>query len=161
MNRKTYLPVLFFFLLGCFLITFPMGCGDSGQSNDGTSNGEPASEEEVIQNEAKAAIADGAEFFNSYCTMCHGEKGKGDGHMADKLDKAPPDLTMIAARRDGIFPEEVIKDIVAGRQKLPGHGDNEMPNWFETLKKSENISDESIIEGKIDHIVAYLASIQQ
>src|SRR5579863_7414040 len=51
------------------------------------------------------SAASGREMFNTYCAACHGKEGRGDGPAAPALKKAPADLTTIAARNNGKFPE--------------------------------------------------------
>ena len=46
----------------------------------------------------------GAEDFATFCAACHGMGGRGDGDMADVLDRKPADLTQLSARNDGVFP---------------------------------------------------------
>ena len=117
---------------------------------------------DISKNKAKSPIAEGEEWFKSYCVMCHGENGDGQGNMADKLQAPPSDLRLIAQRRNGVFPDEEIAKIIAGVENVPGHNETgEMPAWWETFKRSENITDDKVLEEKIDHIVAYLKSIQQ
>jgi mono/diheme cytochrome c family protein len=50
------------------------------------------------------AIPTGAEDFDSYCAVCHGTSGKGDGDAAADLPQKPADLTQISARNGGTFP---------------------------------------------------------
>ncbi len=117
---------------------------------------------DISKDKAKSPVAEGEEWYKSYCVMCHGEDGSGQGNMADKLQAPPSDLRTIAQRRNGVFPDEEIAKIIAGVENVPGHNETgEMPAWWETFKKSENITDDKVLEEKIDHIVAYLKSIQQ
>jgi mono/diheme cytochrome c family protein len=46
----------------------------------------------------------GAQDFASYCAVCHGQNGKGNGPGAEGLAQKPADLTTIAARNGGTFP---------------------------------------------------------
>ena len=117
---------------------------------------------DVSKNKTQSPVAEGEEWFKSYCVMCHGENGDGKGNMADKLQAHPADLRLIAQRRNGVFPNEEIAKIIAGVENMPGHNETgEMPAWWETFKKSENITDDKVLDEKISHIVAYLKTIQQ
>jgi hypothetical protein len=49
-------------------------------------------------------VSTGAEDFATYCAVCHGDGGKGDGALASTLDRRPADLTRLAARNGGVFP---------------------------------------------------------
>lgn len=46
----------------------------------------------------------GKQAFMENCASCHGSDAKGDGPMARNLTTAPPDLTMIAARKAAFSP---------------------------------------------------------
>jgi len=67
------------------------------------------------------------------CAACHGRSGKGDGPLASGLETQPPDLTQIAARRDGVWPVLEVMSIVDGytTRYLPG---TEMPIYDEFLE---------------------------
>ena len=132
-----------------------LSCGEQAP------NTETDSTSEEVAAVKKSPVEEGGEFYKSYCTMCHGEKGDGQGSMVEKLDSPVADLTTIAERRDGEFPDQFIYAVIAGSEQVPGHNSGDMPNWLETFKKSENITDEKILEEKIYNIVAYLKTIQQ
>lgn len=42
----------------------------------------------------------GKELFNTYCTTCHGENGKGDGPLAATLNVKPKNLTSKAVKKE-------------------------------------------------------------
>ena len=109
----------------------------------------------------KTVVEQGNEFFQSYCVICHGQYADGRGNMADRLNTPPMDLTTIAKRRGGIFPDEEISKIIAGVEKVPGHSTGEMPAWWETFKKSEDLKKDKEVQAVIDNIVAYLKAIQK
>ncbi len=109
----------------------------------------------------KDAVAEGEEWFKSYCTPCHGEKGDGQSQMASMMDTPPKNLRQIAQRRNGVFPDAEISKIIAGVEKVPGHSTTDMPAWWEAFKTAEGITDEAVLQAKIDHITAYLKTIQE
>lgn len=112
-------------------------------------------------NEKKDAIAEGEEWFKSYCSPCHGEKGDGQSQMASMMDTPPKNLRQIAQRRNGAFPDAEISKIIAGVENVPGHSTTDMPAWWEAFKTAEGITDEKVLQAKIDHITAYLKTIQE
>lgn len=71
--------------------------------------------------------------FVDKCAVCHGTSGKGDGPIASELESIPPDLTQIAARRDGVWPMLEVMSIIDGysTRYLPG---TEMPIYDEFLE---------------------------
>ena len=82
--------------------------------------------------------------------------------MVPELRRAPADLTRIAARRGGVFPEHEIHEIIDGRRRVRGHGSATMPVWGRYfLRESADPPDEIMIRGQILSIVEYLKTIQQ
>lgn len=96
------------------------------------------------------------------CASCHGIGGRGDGPVAQALTTPPADLTRIAARRGGTFPEDEIAAWIDGRLAPSAHGTREMPIWgvqlAEGLPPGELTQD--LVRGRIVTIVEYLRSIQ-
>jgi mono/diheme cytochrome c family protein len=105
----------------------------------------------------------GAKDFPRYCASCHGLKGTGDGPAAPALIKRPADLTRIAARRGGKFPDGEIARFIDGRFTIAAHGSREMPVWGERFGESipESSLAEEVTRGKIASLVEYLKSIQR
>ena len=136
------------------LFLFAWACGSP--TPEATEGDETEAVSEAV---AKTPVEEGKEWYISYCTMCHGEDGKGGGALADSLSRPPVDLTTITLRR-GSYDDALIAKIIAGVEDVPGHSTGDMPAWFETFKESEGISDEAVLNEKIDHIVAYLETIQ-
>jgi len=95
--------------------------------------------------------AEGAELFAVHCALCHGRDGKGRGALSSQLMWNPADLTRIAARRDGTFPESEVFSLIARRDPLGNHQSPEMPRWGKFWKD----------DSKIDALVAYLRTIQE
>jgi mono/diheme cytochrome c family protein len=105
----------------------------------------------------------GAELYVQYCASCHGDEARGDGPAAGALKTRPADLTRIAARRDGAFPEGELARFIDGRFALAAHGSREMPVWGERF--GERIPEagvsEEVVRGRIVVLLEYLRSIQR
>jgi mono/diheme cytochrome c family protein len=86
---------------------------------------------------AQTSIALGRADFRDNCASCHGMSGKGDGPMRLSLVKPPADLTTIAQRNAGVFPQDVIAEVIDGRWlgDAGPHGSREMPVWGQVFKK--------------------------
>jgi len=86
---------------------------------------------------AQTSIALGRADFRDNCASCHGMTGKGDGPMRSSLVKPPADLTTIAQRNGGQFPQEQIGEVIDGRWlgDAGPHGSREMPVWGQVFKK--------------------------
>ena len=114
--------------------------------------------------EESPAAQRGHNLYEQYCMDCHGMKGQGDGVLAEDLKVAPADLTTIAARRKGVFPEPEIREIIDGRRRVRAHGPLNMPLWgksFGMAAASAGGPTEAETRDKINALVDYLKSIQK
>jgi mono/diheme cytochrome c family protein len=107
------------------------------------------------------AAAAGSAVFKTYCAVCHGPKGRGDGPLAESLRFAPADLTRIALRNRGKFSFDDVHRIVDGRSPLKGHGGPDMPVWGDAFLQSREGYDRDAVKKKIGDVVQFLASIQE
>jgi mono/diheme cytochrome c family protein len=101
----------------------------------------------------------GADLFRSYCASCHGREGKGDGPVAPALNAKVPDLTTIAQRHGGVFPEKWVTDLIEGPKSVLAHGSREMPIWGPIFHQIENDHDYGQV--RLKNVSDYLRSIQQ
>ncbi len=104
--------------------------------------------------------------FVQYCASCHGPDAKGNGPMAEELRRAPADLTTIASRRDGVFPDAQMAEVIDGRRRVRGHGPRDMPVWGQRFGRnvaasSADSHQNRAVRGQVLALVAYLRSIQQ
>ncbi len=105
----------------------------------------------------------GAELFRQSCASCHGTSGEGDGPVAAALKKAPADLTRIAARRNGSFPEAEISGWIDGRFDTAAHGTREMPVWGRLLQDPvpSSTDPDEVVRGRLLVLIEYLKTIQR
>jgi mono/diheme cytochrome c family protein len=105
----------------------------------------------------------GAELFSTYCATCHGVDARGGGPAARALRAPPPDLSRIAARRDGEFPESSLAMMIDGRFELPAHGSREMPIWGARLANAIPgfATGDEVARGQIACLLEYLKSLQR
>lgn len=75
------------------------------------------------------AAPDGAALYSEYCAACHGPTGKGDGPAALALTARPADLTQLAARSGGRFPQVAVMGKVYGYADGKGGGGGVMPEF--------------------------------
>jgi mono/diheme cytochrome c family protein len=120
-----------------------------------------AREKPLIPAPDPALVEVGAELFATYCASCHGVDARGDGPAASALRIPPTDLTRIAARSGGVFPESSTAMLIDGRFDLPAHGSREMPIWGTRLADQiPGMATGEVARGQITSLVEYLKSLQ-
>jgi mono/diheme cytochrome c family protein len=114
-----------------------------------------------------AAAADfssfsGAELYHRFCESCHGKGGAGDGPVAGSLKLAVPDLTRIAERHHGEFPDNWVYRVIDGQERLFAHGSRDMPVWGIELWREQgaDVTAGAKTQAVIDRLVEYLRSLQ-
>ena len=109
----------------------------------------------------KSALATGAKFYRENCAVCHGNDGKGNGPppSSSSFTEIPPDLTTLAKRHDGKFPDAYVESVLRNGAPVPDHGPAEMPVWGMILKATTK-ADEAKITQRIKNLIDYLKSIQ-
>jgi mono/diheme cytochrome c family protein len=114
----------------------------------------------VVTSPADAMPSSGADMYAAYCASCHGKTGKGDGPAAAALKVPPPDLTILAKRHGGRFPDGQVFQIIEWGGAIASHGSREMPVWGVAFRPLRNENQKQVTE-RIKELTRYLASIQQ
>jgi mono/diheme cytochrome c family protein len=102
----------------------------------------------------------GKAMYQDYCASCHGTDGRGEGPAAPALKTAPSNLTTLALKNGGTFPEARVAAVIQGDTMSSSHGGKDMPVWgpvFRTLGQHQT----SEAQLRIHNLVKYLESIQQ
>lgn len=73
-----------------------------------------------------AAVSAGAAQYAQHCALCHGNDLTGSGPFPPPYRK-PPDLTTLAKRHGGKFPEAYIASVLRSGPTIPAHRPLEMP----------------------------------
>ncbi len=119
---------------------------------------------------AQTSVGLGRADYRDNCASCHGTSGRGDGPMRSFLVKPPSDLTTIAQRHGGKFPQELMWEVIDGRWSGEGgpHGSREMPVWGHEFKaRAMNQPGDSprtaewSARNRIVSLLQYLETIQQ
>ncbi|MCU0669684.1 MAG: cytochrome c [Myxococcota bacterium] len=107
--------------------------------------------------------ASGESLYVRHCAVCHARTGRGDGAFAGILRTQPSDLTLIAARRGGTFPDAEIAGYVDGRLVPAAHGTREMPIWGRWLGTplAEGTTEDEVARGEVMVMIEYLKSLQR
>jgi len=106
--------------------------------------------------------------YEAHCAICHGTSGAGNGEMRRYLTKAPSDLTTIAKRNGGAFPNQLVWELIDGRSatEIGPHGAREMPVWgqryrMEALMQASTAAEpEWYVRNRIVALLDYLARMQ-
>jgi mono/diheme cytochrome c family protein len=105
-----------------------------------------------------AKSLDGKGLYQEFCAVCHGADLKGGGPAASALKQAPSDLTAIAKKNGGHFPDTKVMGILKGEESVSAHGTSDMPTWGKTF---QNVSGNmTIAQGRMHALVNYLQEMQ-
>jgi mono/diheme cytochrome c family protein len=102
----------------------------------------------------------GQEMYKTYCAVCHGEDGKGNGPAATALKATPTDLTTLAKKNGGKFPDMKVSATLRGEADVPAHGTREMPVWgqlFWTMSHGH----EGEVQQRVANLTKYIESLQE
>lgn len=99
----------------------------------------------------------GAELYARHCAVCHGSDLKGSG-PAPYPFRAPPDLTTLARRHGGKFPDAYVSRVLRNGVVMPAHGPAEMPVWGDEFTSSR--LSESQVTLRITRLTDYIQSQQ-
>jgi mono/diheme cytochrome c family protein len=105
------------------------------------------------------SAASGKEMFTTYCAVCHGTGGKGDGPAAAALKKRPADLTQLARKNNGTFPEVHVMNFITGQDVVAAHGSRDMPIWGD-LFRYLSPNDQAVIKLRVSNLADYVKSLQ-
>lgn len=101
----------------------------------------------------------GKEMFNSYCAVCHGKDGKGNGPAASAMKTPPTDLTVLAKNNGGKYPAQHVAAVLRGDAITPSHGSQDMPIWgplFFSISQGHTAQ----VHQRITNLVAYIEELQ-
>ncbi len=107
----------------------------------------------------------GAAEYRRSCLACHGAGARGDGPLAAIMTVPVPDLTQIAARREGTFPVQDVFMIIDGRTEIRGHG-YPMPVWGTRYREEAGerygpYGAERVVRARILELTYYLHGLQR
>jgi mono/diheme cytochrome c family protein len=109
----------------------------------------------------KATVSDsptGVELYKQHCEVCHGSDLKGVGPVPAPY-RVPPDLTALARRHGGKFPDSYVQDVLRNGVTMPAHGPAEMPTWGADFRDSSGL-DGTQVKLRIVRLSNYIKSRQ-
>ena len=113
----------------------------------------------ITRESAKSTPAnDGKEMFTTYCAVCHGPTGKGNGPAAAALKKTPADLTQLSKKNGGQFPAIKISLVIKGSDVVAAHGSRDMPIWGKIFTDMDG---EKIANLRIHNLTEFVQTLQQ
>jgi mono/diheme cytochrome c family protein len=104
--------------------------------------------------------ASGVEMYGTYCAVCHGMDGKGQGPAAEALKVPPSDLTTLAKRNGGKFPDAKVSSAIRGEQDVTAHGTRDMPMWG-GLFRSMSGGHQSEVQMRVRNLSEYIKTLQK
>jgi mono/diheme cytochrome c family protein len=107
----------------------------------------------------EVSAAKGKLIYVRYCASCHGTTGRGDGIVATELRVPPTDLTRLAEKAGGRFPEDVVTRSIDGRRTPRVHGTPDMPVWGEVFERTEG-TDSLTVDSALRRVTHYIWSLQ-
>jgi mono/diheme cytochrome c family protein len=108
---------------------------------------------------SRTASNSGKEMFNSYCAVCHGTDGKGNGPAASAMKNQPKDLTTLAQKNGGKYPTAHVAAVIRGQAATPSHGSEDMPIWG-PLFSSISQGHEGEVQQRITNLANYIETLQ-
>ncbi|MGH9642030.1 MAG: c-type cytochrome [Terriglobales bacterium] len=108
----------------------------------------------------QTSAASGQEMYKSYCAVCHGTDGKGNGPAAQALKVPPSDLAALAAKNGGKYPAPKVSAIIRGEEVLAAHGSKDMPIWG-NLFWGMSGGHEAEVQQRVTNLNKYIESLQK
>ena len=107
----------------------------------------------------RTSASSGGEMYRAYCAACHGPDGRGDGPASAALKSRPSDLTGLAKRNAGIFPELRVFGAINGDLRVTAHGSKDMPTWGAVFRQMDG-PDSAGVKLRIRNLTKYIESLQ-
>jgi mono/diheme cytochrome c family protein len=102
--------------------------------------------------------ASGSALYSQFCAVCHGSNLKGTGPAPEPY-RAPPDLTTLARRNGGNFPDAYVANVLRNGVVLPAHGPAQMPLWGTDSRMTSQL-DATQVAARLANLTEYIKSLQ-
>jgi mono/diheme cytochrome c family protein len=101
----------------------------------------------------------GEQLYKSYCADCHGNDLKGNRRISSEYKNPPADLTTLAQRHKGEFPEAYVENVLRNGVNKPPHGNTEMPVWGIVFAPGKDANPQ-LVTTRILNLTNYIKSLQ-
>lgn len=107
--------------------------------------------------------ASGEQMYATYCAVCHGTKGTGNGPAAPAMKLPPTDLTMLSQKNGGVFPSAHVSTVLQFGVQTTAHGSSQMPIWGDLMSTLHGTGPDNstVVHQRIVNLTNYLKQIQQ
>ncbi len=106
----------------------------------------------------QTSAASGKEMYTQYCAPCHGTDGKGNGPAGSAMKAPPTDLTQLARKNNGKYPDSHVAQVL--KEGGPGaHGSAEMPVWGPLFRSLDKYHD-AAVQQRVSNLVTYIEKMQ-
>ena len=125
----------------------------------GAQTSKPAAQPPKIEKApiTQTKASDAATMFTTYCAVCHGKDGTGNGPAAKALAKAPADITKLSARNNGTFPGVKVRRYIEGQDEVAAHGTRDMPMWGDLFRSLNR----DTAQLRVEALAEYLQAMQK
>jgi mono/diheme cytochrome c family protein len=107
----------------------------------------------------QTSAVSGPEMYTTYCAVCHGATGIGNGPAASALKTQPVNLTLLSKKNGGQFPTNHVNTVLTSGVANPAHGSAEMPIWGDLMMTLHRNPAE--VHLRIVNLTNYIKQIQQ
>lgn len=109
------------------------------------------------------SAASGQQMYTTYCAVCHGATGIGNGPAATALKVPPANLSLLSRKNNGVFPAAHVASVLEFGVENPAHGTAVMPIWGDLMLSLHPNSNSNAIEmhQRVANLTNYLKQIQK
>ncbi|MCB1662221.1 MAG: cytochrome c [Pseudomonadales bacterium] len=109
------------------------------------------------------SLKTGQTLFQENCANCHGIYAEGDGPASVDIGLPIPDLRYLRQSSAGIFPADLVYQVIDGQRDDVTHFPRRMPVWGYEFSVREGDDDSAVrhAKEKIQALTDYIQSIQQ
>jgi len=119
----------------------------------------PSQKERIKKDPTTENLLSGAQLYKQHCAVCHENDLKGNGPVPAPF-RVPPDLSTLARRHGGKFPDAYVVEVLRNGVKMPAHGPAEMPIWGADFRARDRLS-ETQVSLRITNLTNYIEAIQK